>query len=105
MAQEVFAQVVGRAPGNLAPPPAPPSIPNTEAAAKSAALAENPEIEQVQHQVRAAELSLERVKRLRLPSVNANGRLTINDEFQDSQTLGLQLSGPIYQGGLFASPR
>ena len=103
VAQEIFKQVVGRAPGALAPPPSPPSIPSSEAAAKDVALRENPLIAQGRHQVRAAELSLERVKRLRLPTLNANGSLTINDEFDDSQTLGLQLSGPIYQGGAIPS--
>lgn len=103
VAQEVFAQVVGRAPGALAPPPAPPTIPASEAAAKATAQRENPEIAQVQHQVRAAELSLERVKRLRLPTLNATGQLAIDDEFDDSQSLGVRLSGPIYQGGTVPS--
>ena len=103
VAQEVFAQVVGRAPGNLAPPPAPPAIPATEAAAKATALRENPEIDQVQHQVRAAELSLERVKRLKMPSLNATGGLTIREGLEDSQSLGVRLSGPLYSGGQIPS--
>ena len=76
VAQEVFVQVVGRAPGNLAPPPAPPSIPSSEAAAKTTALRENPEIEQVQHQVRAAELGLEQIKLLNRPTLRAQAGLT-----------------------------
>ncbi|NND41086.1 MAG: TolC family protein, partial [Silicimonas sp.] len=64
---------------------------------------ENPQINQVQHQVKAVELIAEQAARGMYPSLNASGRAAIDDDGDDSLSLGLDLSGPIYQGGAIAS--
>ncbi|MDD9977541.1 MAG: TolC family protein, partial [Boseongicola sp.] len=81
----------------------PPKIPSTESAARDIARRENPEIIGVQHQVKSAELAVERAQLLKRPSLNASGSLSVNDNGDDSTSLGLTLSGPIYQGGALPS--
>lgn len=102
-AQEQYKAVVGQYPGRLAPPPSPPAIPGSEAAARDIARAENPQIRQVQHQVKAVELVVEQAARGMYPSLNASGRVAVDDDGDDSLSLGLDLTGPIYQGGAIAS--
>ena len=102
-AQEQFKAVVGVYPGRLAMPPRPPAIPGSEKAAKAKAQQYNPQIKQVQHQVKAADIGVEQAKRQNLPSLDATGRLSVDDDGDDSASVTLQLSGPIYQGGLIAS--
>ena len=102
-AQEFYKTAVGVRPGRLAPPPALPAIPGSEAAAKTIALRENPSIDEVRHRVAAAELSVEAAERALYPSLNATGSLSIDDDGDDQTRLGLALSGPIHQGGRIAS--
>ncbi|MBT8416026.1 MAG: TolC family outer membrane protein [Silicimonas sp.] len=102
-AQEQYKAVIGQYPANLAAPPSPPAIPGTEEAARSVARTENPQINQVQHQVKAVELIAEQAARGMYPSLNASGRAAIDDDGDDSLSLGLDLSGPSYQGGAIAS--
>lgn len=102
-AKEQYRAIVGRYPGRLLAPPPPPKIPGSEDAARDTARRTNPEIDAVQHSVRAAELTVEQATRSLYPSLNANGTLSVDDDGDDSTSLGLRLSGPIYQGGLIAS--
>ena len=102
-AREQFKAVVGRYPGQLAAPPRTPKVPKSEKLAKGQAHQYNPQLKQVQHQVKAAELGVERAKRSKLPSLDATTRLSIDDDGDDSASLGVTLSGPIYQGGAIAS--
>ncbi|WP_413718297.1 TolC family outer membrane protein [Silicimonas sp. MF1-12-2] len=102
-AREQYKAVVGQYPGTLAAPPSPPSIPSTEEAAREVARKENPQIRQVQHQVKATELVAERAARGVYPSLNASGRVGIDDDGDDSLSLGLDLTGPLYQGGAITS--
>lgn len=102
-AREQYKAVVGQYPGTLAPPPSPPAIPGTEDAARAIARQQNPQINQVQHQVKATELVVEQAARGMYPSLNATGRAALDDNGDDSLSLGINLSGPIYQGGAIAS--
>jgi outer membrane protein len=102
-AREQYRAVVGHYPGTLAPPPTPPAVPSSEEAARAIARQENPQVIQVQHQVKAADISVERASRNRLPNLEVSGRFGIDDEGDDSTSLGIQLSGPIYQGGALPS--
>ena len=102
-AREQFKAVVGVYPGRLAPPPRTPAVPRTENAAKAKAQRHNPQLLQVQHQVKAAELGVEQAKRSKLPTLDATTRLSIDDDGDDSTSIGLSFSGPIYQGGAIAS--
>lgn len=102
-AKEQFKAVVGRYPGNLAPPPRTPKVPSTEKGAREKAHRYNPQLKVVQHQVKAAELSVLRAAQAIYPTVDATGRVSVDDDGDDSTSIGLQLSGPIYQGGAIAS--
>ena len=102
-AREQYKAVVGKYPNRLAPPPRPPSVPGTEAAAKNEARRYNPQIKAVQHQVKAAELAVEQAIRNIYPSLDATGSFSIDDDGDDTTRLGVQLSGPIYQGGAVTS--
>ena len=102
-AREQYKAVVGRYPGNLAAPPRLPAIPGTEEAARQVAHQQNPQVDQVQHQVRAAELIVEQAKRARQPQLRGTARLGIDDDGDDSQSIGIELGGPIYQGGAISS--
>ena len=103
VAQEQYKAVVGQYPGTLSSPPSPPAIPGTEEAARAVARKENPQIQQVQHQVKAVELVAEQAARAIYPSLNASGRVAIDHNGDDSLSLGIDLTGPIYQGGAIAS--
>lgn len=103
LAQEQYKAVVGSYPGRLAPPPPTPAIPGSEDAARDVARRNNPQIEQVQHNVKAAELAIERARRAVYPTLNGTGSFGIDDNGDDVSRLGLTLSGPIYQGGAIAS--
>jgi outer membrane protein len=102
-AKEQFKAVVGRYPGNLAPPPRTPKVPSTENAARDKARQFNPQLKTVQHQVKAAELGVLQAAQRIYPTVDATGRLSVDDDGDDSTSVGVQLSGPIYQGGAIAS--
>lgn len=103
VAREQYKAAVGVYPGTLAPPPAPPRVPATEEAGKAVARADSPEIEQVRHQVAAAELIVEQAGRALYPSLTGSGTYSMDEDGDDSLSLGVQLAGPIYHGGSIAS--
>ncbi|MEP2137962.1 MAG: TolC family outer membrane protein, partial [Erythrobacter sp.] len=102
-AKEQFKAVVGRYPGPLAAPGRLPAIPRTENDARAVARQQNPQVLQVQHQVKAAELSVVQAARANYPTLDATGRIGIDDDGSDSTSLGLTLSGPISTGGAITS--
>ncbi len=103
LAQEQYKVAVGAYPGRLAAPPRTPKIPGSEAAARNVARAENPVVAQVQHQVAASELAVENARRGIYPRLTGNARVDLDDDGDDSSSLGVTLSGPIYQGGAITS--
>ena len=102
-AKEQFKAVVGRYPGQLAAPARLPTIPRTENDARGIARQQNPQVLQVQHQVKAAELSVVQAARASYPTLDATGRFSIDDDGDDTTSLGLALSGPISSGGAIQS--
>lgn len=101
--REQYKAVVGQYPGTLAAPPSPPAIPGTQNAAIDIARNENPQLKQVQHLVKAVELLAEQAALAIYPTLNASGRVAVDDNGNDSLSLGVNLRGPIYQGGGIAS--
>lgn len=101
-AREQFRAVVGRYPGNLVVARAP-AIPQNEEAALGLARRNNPQVSQVQHQVKAVELLVQQAARSVYPSLNATARVSIDDDGSDSQNIGIELTGPIYSGGAISS--
>jgi outer membrane protein len=102
-AKEQFKAVVGRYPGQLAAPARLPTIPRTENDARAIARQQNPQVLQVQHQVKAAELSVVQAARANYPTLDATGSFSIDDDGDDTTSLGLSLSGPISTGGAIQS--
>jgi len=102
-AQEQYRTIVGDYPGTLTPARSMPSIPASEAEARSIARQENPLVKQVQHQVKAAELSVAISSRAMRPTLNASGDVSVDDDGNDSASIGLALRGTLYQGGAISS--
>ena len=101
-AVEEYRAAVGIEPTSLNP------VPNAqiqfgEAEAKGFALRNHPAIRAAQHNVAAAELNIARAEAALRPQVSLSGSVTLNDEFDTSQSVGITASGPIAQGGRLAS--
>ena len=102
-AREQYRAIVGEYPGGLAARPSPPAVPGTREAALAVARDKNPALNRVQHQVKVSELLVQSASLARRPTLNATGRVAIDDDGDDSLSLGLTLGGPIYQGGAIPS--
>ncbi len=107
-AVEEFMEAVGRAPGALRAPGDLPSLGSDVDGAKAAALRRHPDILGAQRNVTVAELNINAAAAARLPQVNLIGRLGASNEltgsgFSRSGSVGVELRGPIYQGGRISS--
>lgn len=107
-AQEEYANVVGRKPGQLAAPRGLPKLDRDIARAKNMAVRTHPDLKQVQHQVSAAELSILRAKAAINPQLSAQAQISNQNtvgqsRYVENAQIGLNLSGPIYQGGALSS--
>ncbi|MBE0452309.1 TolC family outer membrane protein [Roseovarius autotrophicus] len=105
---EEFREAVGRDPGALRAPGDLPSIGDNLDAAKSAAMRRHPDILGAQRNVTVAELNVNAAAAAKRPSVNLTGRLGANEEltgqgFSRGGSVGVELRGPIYQGGRISS--
>jgi outer membrane protein len=99
--RELYKIAVGRKPSNLKSISSLPKLPASLDAAKTTARRVNPQIEQVQHEIKANELSYAATKARTRPRLSANGSLshTESSGTTDSSSIGLSLDIPIYQGG------
>jgi outer membrane protein len=105
---EEFRQAVGRDPGALRTPGDLPRLGNDVDAAKAAAMRRHPDLLEAQRNVTVAELNINAADAAKLPSVNLIGRLGASNEltgsgFSRSGAVGVELRGPIYQGGRISS--
>lgn len=105
---EEYRNVVGRQPGDLNPPPSLPQFEEDVEAARARAVQSHPDFLQAQHQVSAAELNILRAEAALNPTVSAFGSVGLTDDLRDSANsnvarLGIELSGPIYQGGALSA--
>ena len=97
-AAEEFRAAVGRAPQNPRPVnPAP--VSRGLAEAKDFAVRNHPSLLEVRHSVAAAELNILRAEAAMRPRVTLNGQVATDSEFNGSRSIGVQASGPIWQGG------
>ncbi|RVV99902.1 transporter [Mesobaculum littorinae] len=103
VAREEYKAAVGNYPGALAQPPAAPQIPDTQAAALSVAVRTHPQIRQAMRQVTVAEINIDRAEAATRPSLSGNARVSVDQDFDDTSSVGIELSGPIYQGGAISS--
>ena len=107
-AQEEYANVVGRKPGRLAVPGALPRIERSIPRAKDQAVRNHPDLKQAQHAVAAADINVDIARRNTSPTVSAVGSISKTERFNSNQytdnlQIGIQATGPIYQGGALAS--
>jgi outer membrane protein len=101
-AVEEFRAAVGRAPGNLQPTGAA-RIAQSVPEAKAIAQRNHPSILQAQHAVTAAELGILRAEAAMGPSVSLTGQVGLNENLDAGAQIGVQVGGPIYQGGRLSS--
>jgi outer membrane protein len=108
IAIEDFRAAVGRAPGNLRPPPVMKMPARSVAAAKDIAMRTHPSLRQLQFEVTAAELGVMKARAATQPEVTLRGRLGVtesfgSDDFTESGSVGVEVGGIIYQGGQLRS--
>lgn len=111
--EATYRQVVGHAPDNLAPPPPLPPLPATSDEAVRIALADNPDLVSISRQAIAAGYDVSVARAGRLPTLSGVVSGTyVNDlggapggfpSTGSQTTAGLNLSVPIFQGGLPAA--
>lgn len=116
-ARENYIELVGKAPGELAPPPPLPGLPDTVGEAVVTALENNPDLIAAKERAQAAGYDSEVAGSGRLPTLGVFAGLDYTDyygtlggpvssNFAQSETtanLGVQISIPIFQGGLPAA--
>jgi len=111
--EATYRQVVGHAPGELAPPPPLPPLPATGEEAVRIALANNPDLVAITRQAAAAGYDVNVARAGRLPNVSAGLSETYVNNLGGASgplpatgtqtTAGLNLRVPIFQGGLPAA--
>ncbi len=102
--REEYKAVTGTYPGRLAAPPAAPATAASVAAARDVARSRHPSILQAQHEVAATEIAVSASQAALRPKLSATARALVDvDSGDDTESVTLSLSGPIYQGGQIAS--
>lgn len=112
--EATYRQVIGHAPGVLAPPPPLPPLPTTADEAVRIALASNPDLVSISRQAIAAGYDVRVAEAGRLPTLSAQaGADYVNNLARNGPTgfpntgtqttVGLGLNLPIFQGGLPAA--
>ena len=105
---EEFRAAVGRKPGNLQAPKRLPKLSGNVDASAQAAVRGHPDILQAQHEISTAELNIRAAKAATKPNVNLFGNLAAGEDITDEDfsrtgNFGVQVTAPIYQGGLLSS--
>ncbi len=102
--REEYKAVTGAYPGRLAAPPAAPATAASVEAARDVARSRHPSIRQAQHEVAATEIAVSAAQAALRPTLSATARALLDvDSGEDTESVTLSLSGPIYQGGQIAS--
>ncbi|MFD0858822.1 TolC family outer membrane protein [Roseovarius aquimarinus] len=107
---EEYVAVTGRRPGTLSQPPSPPRLTRDEETAKQVALRNHPDMLAAQFNVAAAKLNVLVAEAAMKPRVSLNATLGVREELNGDVTsetgsLGVGISGPIYQGGALSSAK
>ena len=103
ISREEYRAAIGRYPGNLSGLPNLPETAKSLDAARAMARQNHPDIEQAKRSVTIADLNVAIAGAGIMPSLNGNAMAGIDQDGNDSQSIGLSLSGPIYQGGALAA--
>lgn len=105
---EEFRASTGRPPGALQVPRNLPRLSGDIEGSKAIAVRNHPDMLRVRHRVAAADLTVSAAEAAKKPRVSLNGRVGAGEEIDSSDfsrtgSVGIQVSGPIYQGGLLSS--
>jgi outer membrane protein len=103
LAREEYRSATGIEATNVQPPPPVPAIPATPEEALAIARQRQPQLRQAQRQVTVAELGIQVAEASLRPTLSLSARGSVNDSFDQFSSLGVELSGPIYQGGQISS--
>jgi len=107
---EEFRASVGRKPSNLSVPTRLPKFGSDVDAAKAVAVRKHPDMLKAQRDIAAAELNILAAEAAMKPSLSFQGRLAAGeevygDEFSRTGSIGLNVTGPIYQGGALSATK
>ncbi|MEM0948562.1 MAG: TolC family outer membrane protein [Pseudomonadota bacterium] len=102
-ARAEYLAVVGSEATSLSPAPPPPVLPATLEEARVIALGRHPDLLEAQRNVTAAEIGIEVARAGLRPELRATASVGIDDDGEDTSSIGLSLSGPIYRGGALVS--
>jgi outer membrane protein len=103
-ARAFYRFAVGRDANALAAPPALPARPASVSDAQAVAMRSHPDILRAQHEVTVSDLRVAVAKSAAVPQVRLQSRYGITESLDNSDynrggSVGIALSGPIYQGG------
>ena len=101
-AREAYRNAVGRYPGRLSAP-TPPQTARSLNDALIVARRTHPDIRRAMRLVTVAELNIERSQAAMKPVLSLRGSIGTDQDLDSTSSLGLSLSGPIYQGGALSS--
>lgn len=101
--REEYRATVGSYPKSLRAAPKVPATARSLEAARSIAYSTHPEMKKIQHDIAAAEIGVLRAEALMEPKLSLVGRASMDHNQTDAASFGLELSGPIYQGGKLSS--
>lgn len=101
--RETYILAIGKPPGRLSNPPRLPVTARSVEEAKRIARGQHYAIKQLQHQLAAAEINLQRAKARMGPSVTVQGSVGMDDSGLVDRSVTLGLSQRLYQGGGMSS--
>ena len=101
--REEYRAVTDHYPDRLVTPPLPPAAARTQEQAVAIARKSHPDILQAQRRVTVSELNADVATAAMKPALRGSAGLSVDQDGDDNTSLGLRLSGPIYQGGQLAS--
>ena len=94
-----YVEVVGEEPDTLQPIEDYPQIADSLQAAQNVARKNHPAILQDMRGITIAELNVLRAEAEFRPTISASASLSVDDNFDETAGIGVQLGGPIYRGG------
>ncbi len=106
--REIYKAAIGNFPDGIVTPAGLPGLPDSVSAAKTRALQVHPDIIQLRHAVAANDIGVEIAEAQMKPTVQLRGTYGVSETFDSRAasrggSVGINLSGPIYQGGALAS--
>lgn len=99
VARESYKAATGAYPGRLAALPVTPKTARSLEDAQTVAQRTHPSIRQAQREVTIAELNVARGKAAMKPTLTARATISVDEDGQDSENLGLNLNHTLYAGG------